>query len=150
MLSTQSAAMPQITDAMFRICSSINELDIEGTDEDFIQLRRIIMNLLMSPTKHSIGFQCDENYDPAPYSRLHSSIRIKIGVGPLHFDHSQQDLQVLGSFQALKHFSDNFPDGVLQPGSFQYHYHYDNISFPEYVSSDSPSLTLSLRSSTLS
>ena len=134
---------------MLKIRSSENELDIGGTDEDFILLRREIESFLLSGGKDFIDFECDEKFEPEPYLRTHSSMRIMIGAGPNHFDHSRKSLQVLGSFQALRNFVDNFPDGDGgYPGTIQYHHHYDNISFPEYVSPESPSVTLSLKSNT--
>ncbi|MEO1147120.1 MAG: hypothetical protein AAFY26_16170 [Cyanobacteria bacterium J06638_22] len=134
---------------MLRIRSSENELDIEGTAEDFTRLCRAITSLLTPGAERSIEVKCDESFDPAPYANAHSSIRITVGSGPNHFDHSQQCLQVLGSLQSLKNFSDNFPAGDDDSGAIRYHYHYDHLSFPEYVSSDSPLLTLTLRSETV-
>lgn len=134
---------------MLRIRSSENELDIEGTAEDFARLCRAITSLLTPRAERSIEVKCDEGFDPAPYANAHSSIRITVDSGPNHFDHSQHTLQVLGSLPALKNFSDNLPASGDDSGTIQYHHHYDHLSFPEYVSPASPFLTLTLRSETV-
>ena len=59
---------------MLKLRSSENELDIEGSGEDFIWLRREIVSFLLSGEKDFIQFECDERLGPEPYLRTHSSM----------------------------------------------------------------------------
>ena len=76
---------------------------------------------------------------------LQVSFRVILGTGRNEFSLAGSTLKVEGSAIALKNFSDNFPDGGRTEGQIRYHHHYDVISFPEYISNDSPDVVLSLR-----
>lgn len=128
-----------------RIRFSPNELDIEGTHRDFAELQARIDKLLSSPEATELQVVCDTQFDPAPYDQNCAFLRLKIGSGPNQFNVVGATIEILGSRDALKNLGDNFPESGYSNGTIRYHHHYDRISFPEYVSSCSPWVTLSVR-----
>lgn len=108
-------------------------------------LRSEINKVIDSRGESSAEVVCETNFDPSPYDINCEKIYISKGFGPNDFSVSGSTLRVKGSLTALKNLSDNFPEGVGKyEGTVQYHHHYDVYSFPEYVSSDSPEVVLSL------
>ena len=108
-------------------------------------LRSEIKKVIDDRGKSSAEVACETNFDPSPYDSNCEKIHISQGIGPNNFSVYGSTLRVKGSLTALKNLSDNFPDGVEEyEGAVQYHHHYDVYSFPEYVSSGSPDVVLSL------
>lgn len=132
---------------MLRICYADNELDIEGTNQDFRDLQSAIRQVISLKEQSGVVIQCDVDFDPSPYEIRCKQLLIQVKSGPNQFLVSNDALQIIGSSDALLNLSENFPidaDCDVR-NSIRYHIHYDVISFPEYVSSNSPSVTLSLR-----
>ena len=130
---------------MLRVRYSCNELNIEGSAQDFLTLRDEICKLINDASSLSLEVICDTNFDPSPYDTKCEKIYVIVASGSNIFSVSDLILRVEGSVIALKNWSDNFPDDkVKYDGSIQYHHHYDTYSFPEFVSNQSPEVVLSL------
>lgn len=131
---------------MMQIRSADNELDIQGTNQEFIEFKSAIKQAITSSNRREVVIQCDEELDPSPYTTSCKQLQIQLGFGPNQFIVVNSELKIIGSSAALHNLSENLPieDGEYQD-SIQYHHHYDAYSFPEYVSSNSPEITLSLR-----
>ena len=131
---------------MLRIRYSNRELDIEGSIQDYVMFRSRLNKVICEQNISSIELICDTEFDPSPYEKKCKKIQIQIGSGLNKFIVSGSTLKVEGSSVALKNFSNNFPDRCAKHDKLiGYHHHYDVCSFPEYISSDSPEVVLSLR-----
>ena len=131
---------------MFRIRYSNGELDIEGSSQDYVVLRSQLNKVIYEQDISGIELVCDTKFDPSPYEKKCKKIQIKLGSGLNKFIVSGSVLKIKGSSVALKNFSDNCPDKCAKHESIiGYHHHYDVCSFPEYVSSESLDVVLSLR-----
>lgn len=132
---------------MIQIRSADNELNIEGTNQEFIKLQSAIGQVINTTNSSGVLIRCDEDFDPTPYKTSCKLLQIQLGSGPNQFIVINSTLKIIGSASALCNLSKNLP--IVEDGEFedsiQYHHHYDIYSFPEYVSRNSPEITLSLR-----
>lgn len=131
---------------MLRISYSDRELDIEGLAQDYVDLHGKIDKLIEDHYTSTIEMLCDADFDPSPYDENCHKIHIILGSEKNEFSVVNSILIIKGSSIALKNFRDNLPTGVVEDaGQVRYHHHYDACSFPEYISSDSPEIVMSLR-----
>jgi hypothetical protein len=111
-------------------------------------LRDRIETLLAPGANLRVEIPCEQDLDPTPYERCHATLVVAPGVGPNCFLPCGRELQIVGSLAALRNLCANLPIGVEQAESpVGYHLHYDALSFPEHVDSNSPDVVLSLRQS---
>ncbi len=129
---------------MMQIRSADNELDIQGTNQEFMEFKSAIKQVTTSSNQTEVVIQCDEEVDPSPYTNSCKQLQVQLGSGPNQFIVVDTTLKIIGSPAALNNLSENLP---IKDGEYQdnIHYHYDAYSFPDYVSSNSPEITLSLR-----
>ncbi|NET10069.1 MAG: hypothetical protein F6K09_14935 [Merismopedia sp. SIO2A8] len=107
-------------------------------------LRSEISKVINRPSS-SAQVVCDTDFDPSPYDISCEKICLILGFGPNDFNVFNSVLSIEGSSAALKNLSDNLPcDSEEYDGTLQYHCHYDMYSFPDFVSSRSPEVVLSL------
>ena len=127
-----------------RISQHLEEVDIEGTGQELVDLIKALESFIAS--EHSeLTTLTDDSFDPHPYYAL-AGLIFRKGHGHLEAKLENKSLIISGSNHAIQSLADNLPAEADQPeAGVNYHVHFDKTWGTLPLSKDFPDMTLTLR-----
>jgi hypothetical protein len=130
---------------MIRIKYSKGEIDFSGFSNDYQKLRDQIVEFVSS-SEAVFSIVVDSNFDPSPYDYALKQL-VFVKSDSLLCDLREGDILRMISFpEGFLVFANSLPvkeDGEELPDG--YHHHFDDIGFPQEVSTQCASIVFSLR-----
>lgn len=118
-----------------------DEVNIEGDEKSLIELCTALRNCSNSGI---VEIQTKPDLDPSPYEHLLNKLIIKLNNNINKLSVLDDALIIEGNKEFLLNFEANIPwDAEDTTSGINYHVHYDNVSFGEYLSDDSLDAVLS-------
>ncbi len=120
------------------------ELDIEGSSEDFSELRLAILGFC-DRLEGNIDLPAEAAMDSSPYQRALGQLRFCRTEDPILISVTGGTLFISGKPAFLRLLAENLPCDAAPVSQVPCHEHFDRVSHGEFVSEASLNLVLTLK-----
>lgn len=120
------------------------ELDIEGSNSEFAELRSAILNFC-DGTETTIVLPAQSEFDPSPYQCRLEYLCLRKTDDPILVSVADEKLFIAGEARFLRLFARNLPYDAHHTSSVNYHVHFDRLGREDHMSEASLGLVLTLK-----